>query len=225
MNSSTERLPETKEVDMSRGSPSYDERYADKDFYWGKKPSLMCDRIIRTIQPNSQFHPKLLDLGSGEGRNAVHFAKNGFDVTCVDISLPGLEKTKRYAEELGVEVKTIHADIITYEPKDIYDVVFSTGTLHYLPPEIRKIRFENYKQATSSKGINALSVFVRKPFIPRAPDAEGTSHPWRSGELMSYYGDWEIVYSTEEIFDCTSSGIPHKHAVNRLIAGQYIDDE
>ena len=203
---------------MKKGSPFYDKRYANKEFYWGKKPSVMRDRIIEIIEPNSQYHPKLLDLGSGEGRNAVYFAKNGFDVTCVDISLPGLEKTKGYAKELGAEVKTVHADIITYELEDTYDVIFSTGALHYLPPEVRKLRFENYKQSTSSIGINAHSVFVRKPFIPRAPDAESTSHLWRSGELMSYYWDWEIVYCTEEIFDCMSSDTPHKHAVNRLIA-------
>lgn len=206
---------------MNKGSPLYDKRYAKKEFYWGKKPSAMCDRIIEIIRPNSQFRPKLLDLGSGEGRNAVYFAKNGFDVTAVDISLPGLEKTKRYVEKVRVEVKAIHADIITYEPENIYDVIFSTGALHYLPPEVRKIRFEHYRQSTSSIGINAFSVFVRKPFIPPAPDAEGTSHAWRSGELMGYYRDWEIVYSTEEIFDCMSSGTPHKHAVNRLIARRY----
>jgi hypothetical protein len=33
------------------------------------------------------------------------------------------------------------------------------------------------------QGINAFSVFVEKPFIPRAPDAEETAHAYRSGEL------------------------------------------
>ena len=210
---------------MNKGNPFYDKRYTRKEFYWGKKRSAMCDRIIKIIRPSSQFRPKLLDLGSGEGRNAVYFAKNGFDVTAVDVSLPGLEKTKRYAEELGVEVKTVHADIIAYQLEDTYDVIFSTGALHYLPSGVRKTRFENYKQSTSSIGINAHSVFVRKPFIPRAPDAESTSHPWKSGELMSYYWDWEITYCTEEIFDCMSSGIPHKHAVNRLITRRYTSNE
>ena len=209
---------------MEKENP-YDQNYTGHEFYWGKKPSAMCDRILKIIRPTSQFHPKLLDLGSGEGRNAVYFAKHGFDVTALDVSLPGLEKTRRYAEKLAVEVKTIHADIMTYELEDAYDVIFSTGALHYLPPGVRKLRFENYKQFTSPKGISALSVFVRKPFIPRPPDAEGTSHPWRSGELMSYYWNWEIIYSTEEIFDCMSSGTPHKHAVNRLIARRRTNNE
>lgn len=205
---------------MKKDNP-YDERYTREEFYWGKQPSAMCDRIMKIIRPSSEFHPKLLDLGSGEGRNAVHFAKHGFNVTAFDASLVGLEKTKKYADRIGVKVKTIQADIITYELEETYDVIFSTGILQYLPPEVRKIRFENYKQCASPQGINALSAFVRKPFIPRPPDAEGTAYPWRSGELMSYYWDWEIIYSTEEIFDCMSSSIPHRHAVNRMIARRH----
>ena len=72
-------------------------------------------------------------------------------------------------------------------------------TLHYLPPPARSQRFENYKDCTSLDGINALSVFVEKPFIPKAPDSEETPHPYKSGELMSYYWDWEIVYYVELI--------------------------
>lgn len=205
---------------MKRENP-YDQRYASQEYYWGRKPSAICDRIIEIMRPSPDFRPKLLDLGCGEGRNAIYFAKHGFEVVGLDLSLPGLEKTRRYAEEVGVQVETIHADIVTYELEDIYDVIFSTGTLQYLPPEVRDQRFQNYKEHTSLEGINVLSVFVRKPFIPTAPDAEETAFPYKSGELMGYYWDWEILYCTEEIFDCMSSGIPHKHAVNRIIARRY----
>ena len=205
---------------MEKGTP-YDQRYAGREFYWGKKPSTMCERVIEITSPGADFPPKLLDLGCGEGRDAVYFAKYGFEVVGLDLSLPGLEKTRRYAEEVGVYVKTIHADVVDHELEDTYDVVFSTGTLHYLPPEVRSQRFQNYKDCTSPDGINALSVFVKKPFIPRAPDGEATAYPYKSGELMSYYWGWEILYCVEEIFDCMSSGIPHKHAINRIIARRY----
>jgi tellurite methyltransferase len=105
--------------------------------------------------------------------------------------------------------------------RETYDVIFSTGTLHFLHPEARGQHFQNYKNHTLDRGINALSVFVRKPFIPRAPDADKDAYLFTSGELLSYYWDWEILYSVEEIFDCTSSGVPHKHAVNRIIARRY----
>jgi len=203
---------------MTRKHNPYDQRYAGEGYYWGKKPSIMCDRVIEIVRPSPDFRPRLLDLGCGEGRNAVYFAKQGFEVFGLDLSLPGLEKTNRYAGEVGVHVETIHADIVTYKLEDTYDVIFSTGTLHYLPPKVRRKRFQNYKECTSPGGVHALSVFVDKPFVPRAPDAEETAYLYRSGELMGYYWDWEIIYCAEEIFDCMSSGVPHKHAVNRIIA-------
>ena len=132
---------------MEKENP-YDQKYAGQEYYWGKKPSAMCDRVIEIIRPSSDFHPKLLDLGCGEGRNAVYFAKHGFVVFGLDVSLPGLEKTRRYAEEVGVHVETIHADIINYELEDTYDVIFSTGTLQYLPPEVRSQSLQNYKDCT-----------------------------------------------------------------------------
>lgn len=202
---------------MKKDNP-YDKLYASQEYYWGKKPSKMCDKVIEIVRPNPNFRPRLLDLGCGEGRNAVYFAQHGFDVVGLDASLPGLKKTERYAKEAGVQVKTIQANITSYTLVDTYDVIFSTGVLQYLPQEVREQRFQNYKDSTSPNGINALSVFVKKPFIPRAPDAEETAYPYKSGELPGYYWDWEIPYSIEEIFDCMSSGVPHRHAVNRIIA-------
>jgi tellurite methyltransferase len=199
----------------------YDEKYAGKEYYWGKKPSSICDKVIEIMKPSEDSRPKLLDLGCGEGRNAVYFAKHGFEVVGVDLSATGLEKTRRYAKEAGVHVRTVQADIIKYQITDMFDVVFSTGTLQFLPIKVRDERFQNYKECTSPNGINVLSVFVFKPFIPKSPEVEEPSFPYRSGELMGYYWDWEILHSTEEIFDCMSSGIPHKHAVDRIIARRY----
>lgn len=199
----------------------YDQKYAGQEYYWGKKPSALCDRLMESIRPMPDRRPTLLDLGCGEGRNAVHLAKLGFDVTGLDASRQGLQKTQRYAEEVGAKVKVIHGDITTCEIEETYDVVFSTGTLQYLPPEVRQERFEHFKNHTSPEGIDALSCFVRKPFIPRPSDAEGTAFPYRSGELMGHYWDWEILYCVEEMFDCMSGGAPHKHALNRIIARRF----
>jgi tellurite methyltransferase len=205
---------------MEKKNP-YDQKYDTKDFYWGKKPSAMCDRVIEIMRPTPDFKPKLLDLGCGEGRNAIYFAQHGFEVCGLDLSKPGLDKMKRYAQETGLDVEAIHASIVDYQLEDTYDVIFSTGTMQYLPPRVRERRFRHFKEKTKQSGINALSVFVEKPFIPRAPDAEDTAFLYKSGELLSCYWDWEILYSTEEIFDCMSSGVPHKHAVNRIIARRY----
>ena len=199
-------------------SNPYDRKYQKPEFYWGTKPSALCDRLLRHLGQRSPRDLCLLDLGCGEGRNAVYFASHGFSVTALDSSPSGLEKTRRLASEQKTEITLIEADIIDWRPeRDSFDVILSTGTLHYLPPDLRYPVFQSYRSATRAGGINAMNVFVEKPFVAPPPDAEGMLM-FRSGELFGYYWDWEIVDCCENIFDCMSGGIPHRHALNRMIA-------
>jgi hypothetical protein len=78
--------------------------------------------------------------------------------------------------------------------------------------------FENYKQFTNENGLHVLNVFVHKPFIAPPPEKEPNAYKWYSGELLSHYHNWLIKDSSEVVFDCHSSGIPHKHAMTKLIA-------
>ena len=208
---------------MKKDNP-YDQRYGNKELYWGKEPSSLCAKVIEIVRPRADFRPRLIDLGCGEGRNAVYFAQNGFDVVGLDSSSVGLNKMKKNAVEARVKIEPLQADIITYRLTETYDVIFSTGTLHYLPSETRSRHFKDYKDHAATNGICAFSVLVSKPFVPKAPDAEEEAYLYKSGELMSYFWDWEILHSEEEIFNCTSSGIPHKHAVNRIIAKRHQDE-
>ncbi len=165
-----------------------------------------------------QLSAQVARLGVWRREECSLFCAHGLKVFALDLSLRGLEKAKKYVEEVGIHIETIHADIVNYEPEDTYDVIFSTGTLHYLPPEIRSQRFQQYKDSNSPGGINAISVFVEKPFAETSPDSGESGFPYKSGELMSHYWDWEILYCTEKVFDCMSGDIPHKHVVNRIIA-------
>jgi tellurite methyltransferase len=194
----------------------YEERYGRPGYYWGKAPSQMCYRVLQLLPPARAL--RLLDIGCGEGRNAVFFARNGYHVTAFDTSPKGVEKTKQLALETGVQIEALVADVNEYRLAEQFDVLFSTGVLHYVPPERRQALFANYREYTGPGGLNAFSVFVKKPFISRAPDGEQTAHTWISGELLTYYRDWKIEFCAEEIFDCQSSGVPHQHAVNRVIA-------
>ena len=76
---------------------------------------------------------RLLDIGCGEGRNAVFFARNGYDVTAFDLSPKGVEKTKALAEKAGVHINAFEADLLTYRLEESFDILFSTGVFHYVP--------------------------------------------------------------------------------------------
>ena len=194
----------------------YDEKYAQASYYWGVKPSLTCFEVLKRMPPDRRV--RLLDIGCGEGRNAVFFARNGYEVSAFDLSAKGVEKTRQLAEKANVKIKVFQEDINQFRLSEEFDVLFSTGVLHYIPSALRSEIFENYKSFTSPGGLNVFSVFVKKPFIAKAPDGEATAQTWISGELFTHYHDWRIEYCTEEVFDCNSSGVPHQHAVNRMIA-------
>ena len=149
------------------------------------------------------------------------FAKCGYAVTAFDISEQGIEKAKRLAEHNQVEARFFRADIFDYCPDGEYDIIFCSGVLHFLSQSERKALCDRLKEHTADNGINALNVFVIKPFITRAPDStrdEEKRHPWHSGELFEYYHDWFFHVCREEIFDCNSGGTPHKHCMDTLIA-------
>ncbi len=195
---------------------NYDVHYKQDAYYWGKQPSALAIKILEVHPPVSPM--TAIDIACGEGRNAVFLARNGYRVAAFDISEEGVRKARLLAREVGVEIEAFVADLLTYRLDKSYDVIFSTGSLHYIPPDLRGEIIQNYKTHTNHNGIHVMSVFVDKPFIPAAPDAEATAHLWRSGELFGHYHDWKIEFCTEDIFDCNSSGIPHQHAVNRIIA-------
>lgn len=200
----------------------HDERYNQAEYYWGMRPSEICFRILQLHPPDRPL--RLLDIGCGEGRNAVFFARNGYHVTAFDSSPKGIEKTRQFAERAGVEIGAFEANINQFRLTEVFDILFSTGVLQYVPPDLRPELFQNYREFTAPDGLNVFSVFVRKPFIARAPDAEETAHLWISGEILTYYRDWRIEFCTEEIFDCMSSGVPHQHAVNRIIARKEVNN-
>ncbi len=70
---------------------SYDERYAGQGYYWGAKPSVICHQVLQLLPPDRAV--SLLDIGCGEGRNAVFFAHSGYGVTAFDASAEGAATT------------------------------------------------------------------------------------------------------------------------------------
>lgn len=194
----------------------YEDEYKTEEYYWGIEPGAVCYQVLEMIPPTRRV--KLLDIGCGEGKDAVFFARNGYDVTAFDISDAGIEKTKRLADRIGVHVHVFKADISDFRLDSEFDVLYSSGVLHYIRPEYRGEIFDNYKKHTVPHGFHFLNVFVQKPFIAPPPENEPNAHDWLSGELAMLYHDWLIHSSPEVVFDCNSSGIPHKHAMSKLIA-------
>ncbi len=197
--------------------PLYDERYARPGLYWGSQPTRLARDLVRTVRSLPRPPRTLVDLGSGEGRDSIYFARRGYRVVGVDISSVGVRKAERRAARLGVHVRFLVGDLRTYRLRRPVDVVFSSGALNNLPRRIRAGRFEHFKANTSPGGINAVNADVAKPYIP-AQSTNPWATPFRSGELLGYYGDWQILDSAQVEFVSHSGGVPHRKAMDVVIA-------
>jgi tellurite methyltransferase len=195
----------------------YDERYSRPGLYWGSKPTGLARELARIARTLPRSPRTLVDLGCGEGRDSIYFARRGYRVLGVDISSVGVRKAAHRASELGVNVRFQVGDMRTYRLGRPVDVVFSSGALNNLPRRIRAARFEHFKAKTAPGGINAMNADVLKPYIPLQTSNPFAS-PFRSGELLGYYWDWQILDSGQVEFVSTASGVPHRKAMDGLIA-------
>ncbi len=139
-------------------------------------------------------------------------------VTAFDVTESGIEKARRLTDLERVEASFFRADLREFRLDEEFDVIYSSGVFHHMLPEIRDEIMENYLSHTAPGGMHAVNVFVEKPFIPIPPDSDPDAENWRSGELFTYYADWVIEECGERIFDCSSSGIPHRHCMDTVYA-------
>jgi len=102
---------------MDQGA--WDERYAGPELVWGAGPNCFVAEELAALRPG-----RALDLGSGEGRNAIWLAERGWQVTGVDFSAVGLARAADLARQRGVEVGWVKADLLSYQPSPAgYDLV------------------------------------------------------------------------------------------------------
>jgi thioredoxin reductase/2-polyprenyl-3-methyl-5-hydroxy-6-metoxy-1,4-benzoquinol methylase len=114
---------------------SWDERYRSVDAVWSGKPNPRLVATATELMPGSA-----LDVGSGEGADAIWLASQGWEVTGVDISTVALERAAARAGEAGADVAARisweHADVFTFEPGvRRYDLV-SAQFMHLPQPAL-----------------------------------------------------------------------------------------
>jgi len=115
----------------------WNEKFSREGFLYGKEPNVFLAKHRTLLSPKS----KILMLGEGEGRTACYMASQGHQVTALDASDVGLEKTKALAAEQGVDVETLHADLEQWQSRELYDAVL-TSFLH-LPEPLRSKAFSH----------------------------------------------------------------------------------
>ena len=133
----------------------WDERYGTEEYAYGKAPNDFLKAKYNVIPKG-----KVLSLAEGEGRNAVFLAKQGYSVTAVDASQVGLNKAGKLAEENGVAIELVHADLAEFDiGENRWDGIISIFCP--LPSALRK---EVHKKVVA--GLKPGGVFLLEAYTP-----------------------------------------------------------
>jgi len=94
----------------------------------------------------------VLDLGCGQGRDALMFARAGHWVVGVDVSSVGVQQMVSVAEDEGLTVEGVAQDVRGYRPERPFDIVILDRVLHMLPEADRAAVLERAMDATAPGG-------------------------------------------------------------------------
>lgn len=106
------------------------------DKAWSTMGPVSPDRDeLLAAEVGGLTHGRALDIGCGEGANAVWLAEQGWRVTAVDYAESAIRRGRGLADERGVEVEFAVADAASYRSDGPFDLI----TLFYiqLPAEMR----------------------------------------------------------------------------------------
>ena len=98
----------------------WDARYSERDgARWSGRPNGRLLAEVASLTPG-----RALDVGCGEGADAIWLARNGWTVTAIDISEVAVIRAREAAERAGAAVEWVRGDVLqTPFPAGSFDLV------------------------------------------------------------------------------------------------------
>jgi SAM-dependent methyltransferase len=128
----------------------WNERYRSSAQVWSGNPNLQLVAEIADLAPG-----RALDVGCGEGADAIWLALRGWEVVAVDISGVALERAAQHARDIdavaSTQIEWRRTDLMVHPPDaDSFDLV--TSQFMHLPPQPRTRLFAALVQSVRAGG-------------------------------------------------------------------------
>ncbi|MCB9024826.1 MAG: class I SAM-dependent methyltransferase [Bdellovibrionaceae bacterium] len=164
--------------------------YKSKPFAKGKEADPFLTQVVHRLQKG-----KTLDLGMGEGQNAVFLASKGHSVKGIDISSNAIENAKQLALEKGQElqVERTDLDLLVLGLMEYDNIIM----IDFKPPITRY--YSEISRALKQGG----TLLVKSYMDSEMPEALGSEDAYKnfyyySNELIKNFGDLKILYYNED---------------------------
>ncbi|TCB56586.1 SAM-dependent methyltransferase TehB [Acinetobacter terrestris] len=141
---------------------------------------------------------RALDVGCGQGRNALYLSQHGFEVDAWDVNPSSLQKLEQIIQSeqidnIQVQQRDLNADqSITGR----YDFICCTVMMMFLEAQTVKPLIAQMQQATNVNGFNLIVCAMDTDDIPAQSDFPFT---FKAGELSALYEGWNIVKYNENV--------------------------
>jgi SAM-dependent methyltransferase len=93
--------------DRTPDAAEWDARYGAAEQVWSGEPNGALVGEVAELEPR-----RALDVGCGEGADAVWLARRGWQVTALDVSRVALGRAESHARDAGVHVTWVHAGLV-----------------------------------------------------------------------------------------------------------------
>lgn len=204
----------------------WDSGYADRGVSCMGGPSPEIVEIAPALRRKSL----VVELGCGEGRNALYLAQLGHRVIATDISEAAISKLNRLAGDLGVDITSSVAPVEEFLPPAYLDVFIAHSVLHFTERAVWKTLVAALMDRTRAGGVHCFTNTLDQPEhpIPAESLACGHKKSFSRGELEAIYtlAGWELLRSDHYIKWDSHPGIPiHSHCIEKVVARKPIGSE
>ena len=151
-------------------SEFWDQRFAEPGYKYGTQPNAWLCQQAHRLAPGS----RVLLPGDGEGRNSVWLAAQGHQVLAVDSSPVGLAKGQALAQQTGVVIDTLCANLADWQPTPASVDAVALVFVH-LRPALRATAHRRLAEALVPSGLLLMDAFHprqlgRSSGGPKEPD-------------------------------------------------------
>jgi 2-polyprenyl-3-methyl-5-hydroxy-6-metoxy-1,4-benzoquinol methylase len=158
------------------------------------------DPLIELIASGKIRQCKTIDIGCGTGNYAIYFAKEGYEVTGIDISPSAISIAKKKASERKVECNFLVGDIINdFEKVNTgFDFAYDWEVLHHIFPDERQNYIENVSKILK-KGGKYLSVCFSEKDLSFG--GQGKFRETSLGTVLYFSSEEELENLFNEFFE------------------------
>ncbi len=192
----------------------WEARYAERDGIWSGRVNAVLAEVASGLPVG-----RALDLGCGEGGDAVWLAQQGWRVTGVDLSGTAVARAARAAGAAGVAERTtfVAADLATWapEPDERWDLV-TASFLQSWPVEIPRATILARATGFVAPGGHLLvTAHAAPPHHDLPEEMRSYRFPTPDGDLAALRldADWDVVAAElRPRIVTTPDGDPHETA-------------